>query len=104
MILGCLCLANVLIGIPDMMLRPLAIDILNGIYPVVLGIIALVAGRCSIRWPRTARYCLVGLALAGVAIVSASMGQLLPDFIDEFIWLIGGEVVINCWMALILIG
>jgi hypothetical protein len=86
------------------MTRPLAIDLWNVFFPLVIGAAAFGTGMWSWRWPRTARNGLIVLAVTGAAVVGASAAGMLSPAADRTMSLIGSAPVLLCWMTLILLG
>jgi hypothetical protein len=86
------------------MLRPVGLDILGLLLPLVAGALAFWVGRRLRRWPVALATGMVALAVGLVILGGGSMARLLPDGLEQAISQAGGATILLSGVALLLLG
>lgn len=89
---------------PISLLRPLPIDLIYFLLPLVIGLAVFCIGRFLNRWTMMVRAGLVGLTLGAICVTFALLFRAIPRPIDLAFSYAGGVVVVLCWMILGVIG
>jgi hypothetical protein len=89
---------------PDTLLRPLALDIIAFLAPLLVGLGAFFVGRLFNRWPLAVRVGLVGLTVGAIFVVLALLFHALPRSVEIAFSYVGGVIIVLCWMILGVIG
>jgi hypothetical protein len=84
--------------------RPLAVDVLSALAPILAGLLALYAGRSLPRWPGWAKWLAVLANVGLLAVGVASITGALPPNAGRALAEIGGGTVVCCVVAAFLLG
>jgi len=86
------------------MLRPLWLDLLTAMLPLVAGLLAFLAGRALWRLPAWIFRLTIGLTVCGVALVGIALCTSLADLTGAWLHAVGGTLAVTCVAALLLLG
>ncbi len=89
---------------PSSLVRPLPVDIILFLVPILIGLGAFFLGRFFNRWSIAVRAGLIGLTTGAICVVAALLFHALPRPIDVSFSFAGGVIVVLCWMILGVIG
>ena len=84
--------------------RPLAVDVLSALAPILAGLLALYAGRSLPRWPGWAKLLGVLGSFALLAVGVTSVAGALPGPTGAILARLGGGTVACCIVAAFLLG
>jgi len=89
---------------PDELLRPLAVDIIYFLLPLLIGLGAFFLGWFFNRWSIAVRAGLIGLTVGAIFVVLALLFHAIPRDVELAFSHVGGVVIVLCWMILGVIG
>jgi hypothetical protein len=89
---------------PEALLRPLSVDVIYFLLPLLVGLGAFFVGRLFNRWPAAVRGALVALTVGAIFVVLALLFQAIPRPIELAFSYVGGVIIVLCWMILGVIG
>src|SRR5687768_6073629 len=88
----------------ESMTRPILVDIVGIVFPIVIGAVLFVAGRFARRWPRSIRVGALTLAVGVVALGVMTLARLIPIEANRFVSKAGGSTVLLSYTAFFLLG
>jgi len=84
-------------------MRPLALDIILLLAPVLCGVAAFAIGTQAVRWPVRARVAAIAMpTVLAIALVVAA--RLTPGDLSRWLSMLGGTTVVMCMVTLLLLG
>ncbi len=85
-------------------MRPLAVDVVTFLVPLLVGVGLFVLGRWFRGWPRWVRVAVVTFALGVIGVAILATQRMLPFALEQWISGISGMITIVCLVALFLLG
>lgn len=85
-------------------MRPVWLDVIDVVVPVLIGIVLFVAGRMQRRLPMALRVLLVTVAIGIVVVGALTLGHVMPPQVGFWVSRIGGASVLLAWVAQFLVG
>jgi len=86
------------------MLRPVYLDLLDVLLPLLAVAVALVAGRHLDRLPRSVFRVLIALTVVGVLVLGVSYVVPVLETVHDVLWYVGGGTTVACLLATLLLG